>query len=405
MASKRSGFFKNFSSLASIQLINYLAPIIVLPILAIRLGADNIGILGLATAVSAYVLTVTDYGFSYSGTKEISQLAGDAECVEHIYSEIIVAKFLLFFVAVLFLAALSIWVPVFKNNILLIFLGVLYIPGGILFAEFLFLGIERMEQLAKLNLIVKILSSVLVVFFVGGPEDVWVVPVVNAIAYWFSGLAGLYLAKRMGYRLLCSKAHVLSALRRIRFGWNVFLSIFLPNLYNNLSTILLSMYAPLSVVGVFDIAKKIITVPEQLFTIYSRVFFPILSRNISRHRQYFCVGLLAGLGCWMGFHYLSQPFIDYFFGEEYQRAGILLRYFGIAPLLLFLSSAWGTGYLYIKGHEQALRNIVGVASILAFFLALFVIPVYKDVGVVVTILVARFLMSAGSMVFVKIKKV
>lgn len=68
----KSVFLKNLISLATVQGLNYLLPLLTLPYLVRVVGVDKFGVLSLATVVIAFFIVVTDYGFNYTATREIS---------------------------------------------------------------------------------------------------------------------------------------------------------------------------------------------------------------------------------------------------------------------------------------------------------------------------------------------
>lgn len=58
---------KNIFYLFIVQIINYVAPFLVLPYLSRVLSVDNFGLLMMIISASSIALIVTDYGFSLSG--------------------------------------------------------------------------------------------------------------------------------------------------------------------------------------------------------------------------------------------------------------------------------------------------------------------------------------------------
>ena len=63
---------KNFLSLTTLQTINYLLPLVILPYLTRVIGMDKFGLIAFAQSLVQYFMILTDYGFSLSATKEIS---------------------------------------------------------------------------------------------------------------------------------------------------------------------------------------------------------------------------------------------------------------------------------------------------------------------------------------------
>ena len=86
---------QNFTSLSILQIANYLFPLIVLPYVVRILGPAKYGLINFAAAFIAYFSLMCDYGFSLSGTKEISIIRDDKEKLSRTFSTIITIKLLL----------------------------------------------------------------------------------------------------------------------------------------------------------------------------------------------------------------------------------------------------------------------------------------------------------------------
>ena len=63
---------RNASSLYAIQIASYVLPMASFPYLTRVLGPDRYGIYVLVLAVARYGLILTDWGFNYSATRELS---------------------------------------------------------------------------------------------------------------------------------------------------------------------------------------------------------------------------------------------------------------------------------------------------------------------------------------------
>ncbi|MDO9573217.1 MAG: oligosaccharide flippase family protein, partial [Candidatus Omnitrophota bacterium] len=78
--------FQNFISLSTLQGINYILPLIVLPYLIRVIGIEKFGLIAFAQALVQYFMILTDYGFSLSATRKISLCADSDKKISAIFS-------------------------------------------------------------------------------------------------------------------------------------------------------------------------------------------------------------------------------------------------------------------------------------------------------------------------------
>ena len=112
-------FIKNFLSLAAVQGVNYLLPLMTLPYLVRVLGVDNFGIFSFATAIVAFFAVITDYGFNFSATREISVNKFNKREITKIYSSVMTLKIILMLLSFLILCIMVFFIPKFNDNLLI----------------------------------------------------------------------------------------------------------------------------------------------------------------------------------------------------------------------------------------------------------------------------------------------
>ncbi|MDD5501710.1 MAG: oligosaccharide flippase family protein, partial [Candidatus Omnitrophica bacterium] len=90
--SERKIVFKNFLSLTTLQGVNYLLPLAVLPYLIRVIGIGKFGLIAFAQSLIQYFLIITDYGFSLSATRKISISKDSPEQTSAIFSSVMTVK-------------------------------------------------------------------------------------------------------------------------------------------------------------------------------------------------------------------------------------------------------------------------------------------------------------------------
>jgi hypothetical protein len=93
--SDRKSLFQNFIALFILQISNYALPLIVLPFLTRVLLPDGYGELAWSQYVVQFLIMITDFGFNFSATRQISIHQNDKEKIARIFTAVMVIKFLL----------------------------------------------------------------------------------------------------------------------------------------------------------------------------------------------------------------------------------------------------------------------------------------------------------------------
>ena len=162
---------ENFFSLFTLNLLGYIFPLITLPYLARVIGVDKFGELAFALSIVIYFQTFVDFGFNYTGVRDIARIRNDKNKVSRIFSTIMVTKIGFMLISfVLLLLCINLF-PLFYENRLILLLTFLYIPGHILFPDWFFQAMEEMKYITLLNLLAKLLFTGLVFVFIKEKSD------------------------------------------------------------------------------------------------------------------------------------------------------------------------------------------------------------------------------------------
>lgn len=394
---------QNFAYLSLLQIAGYVFPLITMPYLARVIGVDGFGKIAFASAVMVWVQTIADWGFNFTATRDVAQNRENPQKVSEIFSNVLWARCVLMFLSFLFLVLLVIVFPKFRDNIDILLVSFLMVPGHILFPDWFFQAMERMKYITILNVISKLLFTIAVFIFIKDKGDYILQPLLTSLGFVVSGLIAFYYIL-VKWKVKLQKPSFKNIRLTIRKSTDVFLNNLMPNLYNSFSTVLLGVFGGDVANGKLDAGTKFVNIAQQFMSVLSRAFFPFLSRKLDKHHIYAKINIALSLSMSALLFLFSPLIIDWFFTAEFTDSIIVLRIMSISIFFLALSNIYGTNYMIIAGYERQLRNTTTVVSIIGFALSFPLIYFWGYIGAAITVTLTRGLLGASIMFRAKMLK-
>jgi PST family polysaccharide transporter len=398
---------QNFTSLSILQIANYLFPLIVLPYIVRVLGPAKYGLINFAVAFIAYFNLISDYGFSLSGTKEVSIIRDDKEKLSKTFSAIITIKLLLSIVSFLFFIAIVYFIPFFKNNWEVYVLSYGFVIGGVLFPSWFYLGIEQMKYITIIQVLIRSIITVLIFILIKEESDYLLLVLLYSITQVMIGISGLLVARfKFQIRL---KVPTLDDLKvRIKSGWNIFQSMIAINIYTTSNTFILGLFASEAVVGYYAAADKIRTAFQGVQSVLSQSVFPFVNNllkesfdkfiNFNKKLIFFAGGI--GLILTITLFLFAPGITSLILGEQYLQSADILRIISIVPFLVSLSNVFGIQIMLPLGHDKTFNKIITTAAFIHIILLLTLIPEYFAIGTAVSVVITELLVTLLMFLFV-----
>ena len=375
---------ENFLSLSFLQVANYVFPLITLPYLARVIGVDKFGEIAFASAIIVYFQTIVDWGFNYTATRDIAKNKNDRRIVSDIFCTVMVAKFLLLLGCSLIFAICIYSIPYLFERRLLLCITFMYLPGHILFPDWFFQAIEKMKYITLLNVFSKFIFTVLVFLVIKDEEDYIYQPLLYTLGFFVNGGVSLWFIFRK-FNIQFKKPSLLNILDKIKNSKDMFISLLLPNFYNNFSVILLSVFCGNSATGIYSSGKKFIDLSDQSMQVLSRTFFPFLARRIDKHYLYVKINGLISIIISLTLFLLADILVKILYTEAFTEAAVVIRIMALSPFFLFLMNSYGTNYLILKNKDYILRNIILYCSIGGFLLSWFMVSQFNFIGTAISV--------------------
>ena len=325
---------ENFLSLSVLQGANYILPLITLPYLVRVLGPEKFGLLAFAQAFVAYFGILMDYGFSFSGTREVSVHRENKDKLNEIYSSIVTLKFIIFIFSFLILSVIIFSFNKFKEDYIVYYFTFLGFLGGIFFQSWLFQGLEKMKFITFVNLFTKILFTVSIFIFIHQMSDYIYVPLISSIGSIIGGLISLYITFKY-LRIKYNLPKLKSLIFYVKDSTPLFFSQASISLFNQVNTFLGGLIFNYTLLGYYTLAEKLFIALRNLYNILFQVLYPYFSkRKFNLQEKYVKIILIF---CFLLFVilFLSAKFlINLLYGDEYKISIEMLRIFSI---ILFFS--------------------------------------------------------------------
>ncbi|AUJ68895.1 flippase [Pseudoalteromonas sp. NC201] len=382
----------NFKYMILLQFTSYIFPLLTIPYLAKVVGVEGFGKIAFAAAVMVWFKTITDWGFNYTATRDVSRNREDLDKVSEIFSNVLWARVFLSLMSLLLLLLLIEVVPYFTENEKILFVTFLIVPGQIFFPEWFFQAMERMKFITIFNIASKTLFTALVFVFIKEKSDFILQPLFISLGYMVSGLGAMYLIT-VRWEIKVRRPNFPVILKTIKDSTDVFVNNLMPNLYNSFSVVLLGFFGGTVANGLLDAGSKFVNISQQFMNVISRVFFPFLSRKINKHDIYTKLHLLVSVVAVLLLLLLAPTIIGFFFTEEFYEAVPVLQIMSLSIIFTSLISIYGTNYMLIKGYERELRNLTIASSIIGFIISFPLIYYHGFIGAAITITVTRAILG------------
>jgi len=384
---ERRVVLRNFASLSVLQAISYILPIIILPYLFRKIGAEKFGLIAFAQAFVQYFMILTDYGFSISATKEISLCQDQPRKVSEIFSSVMIAKMALAFLSLLMLGSVIYFVPKFRSDWMVYVFSFGTVLGNTIFPVWFFQGTEKMKHIADLNIVGGIVLAVLIFVFVKSPEDYLMVPLISSSVLMITGILAQYVVfKKLGvsFRL----PGYTSLRQQLTAGWDVFISNVAINAYTTTRVFALGLLTNNTLVGFYSMAEKVAgfcqTFPlasfsQALFPRLSKIFHRSQARAFDFMRKIQQITVNISLICLPLIFVFAHKIIKWVCGGDYPEAVLSLRLLLIS--VLFISSnAFRVQFLLVCGKTHIYSRIHVVMAMIGLPLIFMLIASFSYVG-------------------------
>ncbi|EEZ6604412.1 O33 family O-antigen flippase [Escherichia coli] len=332
---------KNIFYLFIVQIINYVAPFLVLPYLSRVLSVDNFGLLMMIISASSIALIVTDYGFSLSGPLFVAVNKHNKVVINQYIGTIYLIKSVL--ISIIWFLFLFIYF-ISDNEITSHFSNILWLGVIITTQSFqpiwFFQGLEKMKNIT-FSLIISKSVYVILIFCLVKTNHVERVFLALVLSNVVTLVISNYLLYRNGYAIgtPCNKLFR----DEIKNSFPFFLSRAAVGVYTSASTFIVGSFAGLNQAAVYSSAEKLYQAGQNALSPISQALYPYLARSGDKKTLYKFVVLFFILLCMICIlsSYYSNTIVMLLFGNKYNAASQVLNVFLLSLVITFVSFNFG----------------------------------------------------------------
>lgn len=362
----------NIAVMGALQGANYLISLLTLPYLTRVMGVEEFGRVSFVQAVMALIIALTDLGFSWSATRSIAVNRDNRQFVSRVFAATWAAQWCLAIGSILVLSALVPTVTFLRDDASLYYVGFGLVIGNVLLPLWLLQGLERMREVALIQLIGRVATLPLLFMLVKTPNDaVWAVASFSAGPI-VAGIATVNWIYRSGLveRFRPSPSEIGNAIT----GASVlFLSKISMSIGALLPPIILGVVAGTTEAGYFGVADRVRRAVQALLGPISQALYPRMTLLFARDREaaqslvshsvMLVIILLgsAGVGIWV----FADWIVRIIAGPDFGPAAGVLRCLAFLPLLVGVSNVLGIQVLLPNNFNAQFTKITSSAALLS----------------------------------------
>lgn len=388
--------FNNILSLGTIKSFDLIIPLLVIPLLISRVGIDNYGKYAFAYAFIFYFLNITQYGFTLSAVRDISQNKDNKEKLNSIFNEVFSTALFLTLTVIILIFILIVSIPALRVEYKMYSFLILLIIGDSLSPNWFFLGVEKMKFITIVNLVSKATYILFIFIFITSGDKYYLIGLCQSAGFLVAGIISFTFAIKK-FDLKFSVVKFTSIKKQLKDGLSPFLTLITPLLYANTSIFLTGLFGIPSYVTYIEVGNKVSGAFSSINTILSQVFYPFINRRKEKSKTVNKILIIMGLVTSCLMFLFSEYFINLWLGGNSEEIVIVTKILSLSPFILSLTSAYGVNGLMVLRKDKIYLKIIFIASMIGLISSIILIPYYYYIGAAITIIISRATIGLSSL--------
>lgn len=404
-------FALNVASLFSVQIANFLLPLLTVPYVVRIIGPAKLGLLNFSQAYVLYFSLLINYGFDMAAVRSIAARREDKENTNRIFSQVMVGKTLLWGLSTAIFLTISLANPEFRAHLVLHLCTYLVCIGTVLSPFWLYQAMEDLGRVAMFNLAVKLVFSLSVLLLIRKADDYVYQNLAISVSQILVSVAALYVALRR-FKVAFAWPTGAELRNRFREDRTLFFSSVMITIYASSNVFILGLLSVPYNVGIYAAGTRLEGMAESFVGLaLNQAFFPIVAQAFGQGREQglrmvrttffplFLVMACVSAGLW-----LVGPFvITLLYGAKFAGAVTILRVVAVLPLIIGMSNLLGLHTMLNLRMDRAFFTVTAVGSVLGLALNLLLIRRFAHVGAAYALVITELYITVAMYVYLRWK--
>lgn len=396
-------FNKNLKALGLAQTINFLYPLLALPLIGRELGTSSFGVLMSSYALVLMASTAVDYGFNFEGPRLAGERESDNKSLAELYFSVLSVKLS---IAILVVTIFLLCRAVFLNaeDVYFSVLSIIMLPallGAAINPQWLLLSIGNPSPFVYTNAFVRFLCFVIYFYFFSNSI------VAAGLALTLPVLlASLISQMFVPFGFMRFRSHVSAGLMKMSFrgATPIFFSNVATIPYTHGGLLLLSYFHGPIAAGLYAAADRLIKPIVSVQGVIFQAAYPLACRADNKVKvtskplvMAYSVTALAIISVWL----FADQIISTIYSAEFMASASTLRVLATVLLLSPLAMASAQIWLMACGYGSKASRAYLSSSMCYCLIGPVVIFQYSYTGAAAALLVAELISTVLLLCFVK----
>jgi PST family polysaccharide transporter len=348
---------------------------ITLPYVTRVLGVEAWGTLALVQVVIGYFTMVTNWGFGMSGTRKVAAHRNDPDRLSEIFFAAWAGQWLLGVASILILGLFVVFVPFFNQHSVFYIIGIGVIISSVLFPVWFLNGIERMREVAIIQITTRAATVPLIFLLIQGPEDAPLLLAIGAMTGILGGtITIIWMRRNLG--LTWRRPSQSRAMDELREGAAIFGSTVWISLYTTLTPLMLGLFASPAAIGYYALADRVRLLAQSALSPISSAIFPRMSHLFNTDsvqarallkrssKLILLISASASMSLWV----LAEHIVILLAGEQFRPSITVLQWLAPLPFVISLSNIFGIQVMIPNQKTKAFNRILGAAGAMSLII-------------------------------------